>query len=83
MIKIKGGELVYKCRGCGKTYSNMHVPDIQLALLAINNDWNSFDAIYASQPWLKDFNKNSLYDIHICEEFHYGVADLIGGRLDK
>ena len=84
-MKFKGGTLIYKCRNCGKEYEEVHVPDVNFALLAITGDFQHkeiVDEFYKTCEWAKEFNRKDLTAIHFCSEKVFGVADLIGGETD-
>lgn len=68
------GNLIYKCRMCGKIFKSVHVPDGYIALAAIIND--------ESTP--KSWGANVLSDKTICHCYmnKIGVADLIGFEKD-
>ena len=79
----KGGDLFYKCRNCKKVYNTTHVPDIQLSLIAITNDWKDTNLFHKKANWIKDIDGSDMFDIHNCNENDFGIADLIKGTLDK
>lgn len=70
----RGGMLRYRCRMCGEEYENVHVPDVWKAVLAI--------VLGSPEPWPGGAPLPSLVDPHYHEDGS-GVADLIGGIVDK
>ena len=69
-----GGNLVYKCRNCGETYSNCHAPNLSLALSCI-----MIDGVTPKQWGIPA----TMIDIHSCKNGEEGIADLVGGIPDK
>jgi hypothetical protein len=66
---MAGGDLLYKCRLCGKIFSDVHVPDKDLGLLfamksRVHPDWGTTRL----EPIVT----------HWCGYKRTGVADLIG-----
>jgi hypothetical protein len=66
--------LIYKCRKCGKEYSNTHAPNISWAVSSIAFKF----------PLPKEWGaiKADLLDVHCCSDGEYGISDLIGGKED-
>ena len=83
--KFKGGVLIYRCRNCKKEYESYHVPDIQLAMIAIINNWDGTNQINTKDgyDWLQEFKGDDMTETHNCNKSEYGVADLIKGVEDK
>ena len=77
----KGGNLQYKCRNCGKVCSDIHVPDVMLALICITRGEN------LPSSWGGGFV--GMTELHRCQSHGYttpdsiGIADLIGGEKDR
>jgi len=71
-MDITSGFLVYKCRRCNELAKDLHVPDIQMALICaqIGEDTDKY--------WSGGTNI-MMTKIHFCGD-GYGVADLIGGE---
>lgn len=71
----KGGMLHYRCRMCGEEFQNTHVPDVPRAISAI---------VYGfPNPWPNGGVLPHLVEPHYHKDDGYGVADLIGGIIDK
>ena len=76
MTKGKGGDLIYKCRHCGKIIRDTHVPDLQLAMIAMTS--------HAEHFWMKDWGTPMhITEVHYCDLKNIGVTDLIGGEYDE
>lgn len=73
---FKPGLLEYKCRRCGEISSSIHAPDVNMALLAIMNDWDINKLGWTGMMVHKT-------EPHHCKDGGFGVSDLIGGVEDK
>ena len=70
-MEITSGFLIYKCRRCDELVKDLHVPDIQMALICAQMGEDTDK--YWSGPNVM------MTDTHFCGD-GYGVADLIGGE---
>lgn len=70
----RGGMLRYRCRMCGEEYENVHVPHVGVAIAAIINKWPN--------PWPHSGIWPRIVEPHWHKDGS-GVADLIGGTVDK
>ena len=72
---MRGGNLVYKCRRCGKLIKNTHVPDCLSAItcMVVNGE--------TPNSWIGPSAK--MTGTHVCDDDNYGITDLIGAEEDK
>lgn len=69
------GVLQYRCRKCGRLDETTAVPDLPYALIYLAHGWPLPEAWGPVRP--------ALIAVHDCGDGPYGIADLIGGRLES
>lgn len=72
---MKGGLIVYRCRRCGAEIKEIHVPQLQKAIVFILTDL----------PWPEDWEggiKPDRTEFHLCGDGNIGIMDLLGGEFD-
>lgn len=70
-----GGCAIYKCRMCGKTHWNLHVPDMGTTAVCVITD--------TPLPATWGGHSIKMVDRHLCKEKNgvaicWGISDLIG-----
>jgi len=76
---MKGGTLDYKCRRCGKVFSNTHVPDTTTAIICFISD------AFMPSAWTGEPANLKIdgVETHCCEDGVFGIGDFIGATDDK
>jgi len=77
--KRHDGRVLYRCRLCNQTYEVAHVPDVHCSLAYAALGIELDPALCSQEPLAP-----KMFDIHCCggKGGEYGVADLIGGKVD-
>lgn len=72
------GVLIYRCKYCNVSFNGVHVPDVELALITLMNDY---------EPPSNWIGKEMLhkFTLHHCgtEGRLVSIAEVVGGEKDK